>query len=387
LPESARLRNIPLQKEEPASITVAEPVLIRPAQPADGAALIAAAAAIDAETEFLGVAGQRHPWAERPEAELRSLAENKRGVVLLALTADGAIVGYLSAFLGHFTRNRGNLFIAVVGLREAYRGQGIGTRLFETVEAWARERGVWRLELRVSSLNERGQALYRKRGFAVEGSIRGGVFRRGAWTDDFWMGKLIEPLPGRPLATAGTEGARISAGASRTAPRIRPMRAGDGAGFRALDLRFAEILPFALKLPSEVAAAEAVERDIAANPADPRLWLVATVPGARGGDSVVGFAAGNIEFGFRMQHDAFVNVVVLPEHAGQGLGRRLHGGIESWALDNGARRLTAAVQAPNRAGRAFAAALGYEGEVTMRGYSLIGGRRVDRLRLGKLFGA
>src|SRR5665213_2349521 len=227
---AARMRNIPLQKEEPASITVAEPVLIRPAQPADGAALIAAAAAIDAETEFLGVAGQRHPWAERPEAELRSLAENKRGVVLLALTADGAIVGYLSAFLGHFTRNRGNLFIAVVGLREAYRGQGIGTRLFETVEAWARERGVWRLELRVSSLNERGQALYRKRGFAVEGSIRGGVFRRGAWTDDFWMGKLIEPLPGRPLATAGTEGARISARASRTAPRIRPMR---GAGLDA----------------------------------------------------------------------------------------------------------------------------------------------------------
>ena len=48
------------------------------------------------------------------------------------------------------------------------------------------------------------------------------------------------------------------------------------------------------------------------------------------------------------------------------------------------RRLTAAIQAPNRAGRAFAAALGYDEEVTMRCYTLIGGRMVDRLRLGKM---
>jgi RimJ/RimL family protein N-acetyltransferase len=363
-----------------------QPVLIRPAQPTDGAALLAAAAAIDAETEFLGVPGQRHPWADRPEAELRSLADTGRGVVLLATTADGAIVGYLSAFLGHFARNRGTLFIAVVGLREAYRGQGIGTRLFEAIEAWARERHVWRLELRVSSLNKRGQALYKKRGFANEGAIRGGVFRRGAWSDDFWMAKLLEPLPGRPLGAVIAETAPPQARVAAAGLEVRPMRAGDGAGFRALDARLAETAPFALKQASEVPPVAAVERDIAANPADPRLWLVATVPGPRGGEGIVGFAAGSIEFGFRMQHDAFVNVLVLPEYRGQGIGRRLHDRIESWALDRSVRRLTASAQAPNREGRGFAAALGYEPEVTMRAYSLIGGRMVDRLRLGKVFG-
>jgi RimJ/RimL family protein N-acetyltransferase len=330
------------------------------------------------------VPGQRHPWAERPEAELRSLAENGRGVVLLAVTPDREIVGYLSAFRGHFTRNRGNLFIAVVGLREPYRGRGIGTRLFEAVEAWARERRVWRLELRVSSLNERGQALYRKRGFVVEGAIRSGVFRRDSWTDDFWMAKLLEPLPGRPLEAAPEE-VFHPAVAAAPAPRLRPMRAGDGAAFRAWDMAMCEATPFALKLASEVAPAEAVERDIAARLTDPRLWLVATVSG-RGGEDIVGFAAGNIEFGFRMQHDAFVNVGVLPAYRGQGLGRRLHDQVESWALDHDVRRLTASVQAPNQGGRAFAAALGYQVEVTMRGYALIGGRRVDRMRLGKLFG-
>ena len=363
-------------------------VLIRPAIPSDGAALMTAAAQIDAETEFLGVPGQPHPWAERPEAELRSLADGNRGVVLLALAPDGAIIGYLSAFTGHFARNRGNVFIAVVGLREAWRGRGIGTRLFAGIEAWAREHHTWRLELRVSSLNERGQALYRKCGFAVEGRIRSAVFRHGAWTDDFWMGKLLEPLPGRPLGDTAPIDRPAAAryDAALPLPAVRAMHAGDGAAFRAWDAHMAESIPYLLKQPSEIASADAIERDIGHVPSDPRLWLVATVPRRRGSERIVGFASGNIEYGFRMQHDAFVNVAVAPEWQGRGLGQALHERIAAWAVDRGARRLTAAVQAPSRDGRRFAEALGYETEVTMRGYALISGRLVDRLRLGKLLG-
>lgn len=364
-----------------------EPVVIRPATPADGPALMVAAAQIDAETEFLGVPGQPHPWAERPEAELRSLIDGGRGMVLLAVAGDGAIVGYLSAFAGNFARNRGDVFIAVVGLREAWRGRGIGARLFEAVEAWARARHAWRLELRVSSLNERGQALYGKCGFEIEGRIRAGVFRHGRWTDDFWMAKLLAPLPGPRLALAGADQIRRAAVNAVAAPVLREMRGGDGLAFHEWDVRMAETIPYALKLPSEAASAEAVERDLARTPSDPRLWVVATVPQRHGGDEVVGFASGNIEYGFRMQHDAFVHVAVAPEWQGCGLGRRLHDRIESWALDRGVRRLSATMQAPNLPGRAFAASLGYETEVAMRAYSLIGGRMVDRLRVGKLFGA
>jgi GNAT superfamily N-acetyltransferase len=364
---------------------VAEDVLIRPATPNDGAALMAAAAQIDAETEFLGVPGQPHPWAGQPEAELRSLVQGGRGMVFLAISKRGAIIGYLSAFCGHFARNTGSVFIAVVGLRETWRGRGIGTRLFEAVEEWARRRRSWRLELRVSSLNDRGQALYHKRGFEIEGRIRGGVFRRGVWTDDFWMGKLLEPLPGEPpeVASLGPERVRRP---TTAVPNLREMRVGDGAAFRSWETRISAAIRFTIKQPSEVASVEAIERDIVAAPSDPRLWLVATVPDGRRSERIVAFASGSIEFGYRMQYDCFVSVAVLPEWSGRGIGRAVHERIEAWGRGQGARRLSAAIQAPNRAGRAFAAALGYDEEVTMRCYSLIDGRMVDRLRVGKLLG-
>ena len=43
--------------------------------------------------------------------------------------------------------------------------QGIGTRLLEAVERWARSRGLDRMELRVSVHNPRGRSFWANRGF------------------------------------------------------------------------------------------------------------------------------------------------------------------------------------------------------------------------------
>lgn len=356
-------------------------ILIRQARPGDGAALEEAVEQINNETEFLGVPGDGHPWDGRFDEELARLDERSSGVVLLALDRE-RIVGYLSAFAGWYERQRGTVFIAVVGLRERYRGRGIGTRLFAAIEEWARGQGAWRLELRVSSLNQRGQALYRTCGFANEGTIRAGVLRDGAWTDDFWMGKLLDPAAPRMQVP---ESVRRPSGRHATHTLVlRETRPGDGAAFRDWEMRMCATTPLAIKQPGEVAAVDAIERDVAATGGDPRFWLAAVQQDMYGPEAMIAFATVSIEQRFRMGSDAWVGISVLPEWAGQGLGRRMHARLEAWARDQGVRRLSGAIQAPNRAARAFAAAIGYDEEVTMRGLSRIDGLLVDRVRVGKL---
>jgi RimJ/RimL family protein N-acetyltransferase len=356
-------------------------ILIRQARPGDGPALEEAVEQIDNETEFLGVPGEGHPWDGRFDEELARLEDRGSGMVLLALDR-GVIVGYLSAFAGWYERQRGTVFIAVVGLRETYRGRGIGTRLFSATEEWARRQGAWRLELRVSSLNGRGQALYRKCGFANEGAIRAGVLRDGVWTDDFWMGKLLEP--DAPRMAVPDTAARPSGRHATHTLILRDLRPGDGPAFRDWETRMCATTPLAIKQPGEVAPVDAIERDFAASGGEPRFWLAAVQQDMYGPEAIIAFATASIEQRFRMGADAWVGISVLPEWAGQGLGRRMHTRLEDWARAQGARRLSGAVQAPNRAARGFAAAMGYEDEIVMRGLSRIDGLLVDRVRVGKL---
>jgi len=236
--------------------------------------------------------------------------------------------------------------------------------------------------LRVSSLNQRGQALYRKCGFANEGTIRAGVLRDGVWTDDFWMGKLLDPAASRmPIPDASSR----PGGRHATHTLIlREMRPGDGPAFRDWETRMCAATPLAIKQPSEVAAVEAIERDIVRADDDPRFWLIAVQQDMYGPEAIIALATASIERRFRMDADAWASISILPEWAGQGLGRRMHARLEAWARDQGARRLSGVVQAPNRPARAFAAAMGYAEEVTMRGLSRIDGVLVDRVRVGKL---
>jgi RimJ/RimL family protein N-acetyltransferase len=80
----------------------------------------------------------------------------------------------------------------VIGLREQYTGQGIGTRLFAALETWARATDVRRLHLTVEIDNARALALYHKMGFTVVGHIRHAIQIKGQWLDDYVMEKWLE---------------------------------------------------------------------------------------------------------------------------------------------------------------------------------------------------
>ena len=78
-----------------------------------------------------------------------------------------------------------------MGLLPDYRGRGIGTRLLRAAIDAARTAGFERIELSVYAGNARAVALYRKSGFALEGTRVRGKKLDGEYDDVHMMGLLL----------------------------------------------------------------------------------------------------------------------------------------------------------------------------------------------------
>lgn len=165
-------------------------VTVRRAVEADAEHWLAVGHQLDHETKFMMLEpGERTQTVEQLRDAFRTSLETNNGVYLLA-EVDGKIVGVMGAHRGAYRRNRHGAHIWV-GILDAYTGQGIGRRLFEGVEAWAREQGLHRLDLTVLAHNARGIALYTKMGFEMEGRLRHSFRIDGEWIDELQMGKLL----------------------------------------------------------------------------------------------------------------------------------------------------------------------------------------------------
>ena len=356
-------------------------VTIREALPADGPALVDVIMAINEETEFLGTSEDRPLWAERPEQGLREMRERGTGVYFIAIDSH-EIVGFLGAFPGGFERTRGIVYVAHVGVREARRGRGIGPRLFEALEAWARARQARRLELRVDVANPRALALYRRCGYEIEGRVPDAARIGEVWRDHYWMSRPLtaeleprwEPLDLRPP----TE--RVSLGPVS----IRAIEPGEAAHLRAWEHALLAGAPVFAKQTREVASVAQIQKEIADSTRNPRHFVRCAFAGEPGRERIVGHAGAWLDPWSRSRHDGFASVNVLREASGLGIGRRLWSEVEAWARQRGARRLTGAAQAHNLRGLTFAEAAGFQREAVARNYVVIEGRGADRVRLGKV---
>lgn len=165
-------------------------VEIREATAADAAALLALKRALDRETSFMLLEPDERTTTEAEVAdELAGVAGRINSVVLVAVAA-GELAGYVEAVGGGFRRNRHTAHV-VIGVRQASAGRGIGGSLLAELERWARANGVRRLELTVMAHNERAVRLYRKLGYAVEGTRQGALLVDGRFVDELWMAKLL----------------------------------------------------------------------------------------------------------------------------------------------------------------------------------------------------
>jgi RimJ/RimL family protein N-acetyltransferase len=60
------------------------------------------------------------------------------------------------------------------------------------LEEWAKQQHIHRLELTVMTHNIAGIALYKKQGFAIEGTKRQSLLINGQFIDEFYMAKLLD---------------------------------------------------------------------------------------------------------------------------------------------------------------------------------------------------
>lgn len=100
------------------------------------------------------------------------------------------LIGFLIAERGVRQRNRHRCSV-VIGILQAWTSQGIGTQLMLALEDWARNQGVLRLELTVMTHNHIAVALYQKRGFEIEGTLKRTMFIDGDYVDEHLMAKFL----------------------------------------------------------------------------------------------------------------------------------------------------------------------------------------------------
>ena len=165
--------------------------MIRTIRPGDAELFLNLRIRLDQETQFMMLEpGERTTTVEEQRDHIERLIATANSTIIIA-EEEGQLVGYLAASGGEFKRNKHSVYI-VIGILQASTGRGIGSQLFTTLEQWARQNSIHRLELTVMNHNEKGIALYRKSGFEVEGTKKHALFFNGQYVDEYYMAKLLK---------------------------------------------------------------------------------------------------------------------------------------------------------------------------------------------------
>jgi RimJ/RimL family protein N-acetyltransferase len=145
---------------------------------------------VESTTNFMLFSpGERKFNPEAQRKMIQTLRAEENSNILLA-EADSGLAGYLIAKGGGASRTKHTAYL-VIGIKEGFRGTGIGTRLFEELFSWGNEVGIHRLELTVMTENKAGVSLYKKMGFEIEGTKKDSLLVDGQYKDEFYMSRIL----------------------------------------------------------------------------------------------------------------------------------------------------------------------------------------------------
>ncbi|MGE7997094.1 N-acetyltransferase family protein [Lysinibacillus sp. NPDC093190] len=164
-------------------------MLIREAIREDAEQIIAVIKNAEESNLMLFGPGERKLETEQFTKFIENIHNNSHSALFIA-EIEKKVVGYLIVQGNSPSRiaHRANI---VVGIHSDYRGQKIGTALFSYLNDWAKEKGMYRLELTVMANNTAGVALYEKMGFEIEGAKRHSLYVDGEYMDEYCMSKLL----------------------------------------------------------------------------------------------------------------------------------------------------------------------------------------------------
>ncbi|MFC4559797.1 GNAT family N-acetyltransferase [Virgibacillus kekensis] len=165
-------------------------MIVREVKEADAAALAELTNAVESSSAYmLWEPGERDMDSTRMKKRITAMKNEKNSSIFLA-EDNQRLAGYLMAIGGNANRNKHAAYL-VIGVLEEYRGQGVGTALFQKLEQWAQTKNIHRLELTTVAQNNGGVALYQKMGFEIEGTKRDSLMINGEYLDEYYMSKLL----------------------------------------------------------------------------------------------------------------------------------------------------------------------------------------------------
>jgi len=144
---------------------------------------------LDSETKYMMYEPDER-CTTLPEIQDCIKSMNSTNSLLLVAEENSDIVGFLSAERGFANRIKHSAYI-VVGILEDYRGKKIGTKMFEELERWAENSGIYRLELTVMTHNEGAVKLYKNMGFKIEGIKEKSLIIDENFVNEYYMAKTL----------------------------------------------------------------------------------------------------------------------------------------------------------------------------------------------------
>ncbi|WP_227394634.1 GNAT family N-acetyltransferase [Jeotgalibacillus aurantiacus] len=164
-------------------------MMIRELEIKDAEAFLALSKRIEESGMMLFEPGEKQMTVEQQEKMIERISKDEDSSFFVS-EIDGQLAGFL-AVIGNSVKRKQHAAMVVVGVDADYRGQGVGTKLFDHLSEWAKHKGLKRLELTVIKHNDAAYHLYRKQGFKVEGVKEGSLMIDGMLTDEYYMAKLI----------------------------------------------------------------------------------------------------------------------------------------------------------------------------------------------------